>query len=112
MGKIAFIIGEWFVYWSPLILLLAALAAALAFLALRQLDGDALWRGVLLVLLALTPSLVLGRLIYWYCRPDSFQSLYEAMTGMDGSCLALVGAFAGCLLAACIGRVEEAMPQA
>ena len=39
MGKIAFIIGEWFVYWSPLILLLAAVAAALAFLALQQLDG-------------------------------------------------------------------------
>lgn len=104
MGKIAFIIGEQFVYWSPLILLAACVAAAFVFLSLHLLGGGKLLRGILIVVIAVVPCVVLGRLIYWYCRPDAFASFSRALSGFDSSGCALAGVFAGCLLAACLAR--------
>ena len=57
--------------------------------------------------LAIVLSLVLGRLIHWYFRADSYESLFAAMTDFSGTGFALTGAFAGCLLTAGILRLLQ-----
>ncbi len=100
MERIAFIIGETFVYWSPLIVALGAFAALCAFLALHILmDGKLSVGPFLTVPLALVLSLFFGRLVHWYCRPDTYASFSAAITDFSCGGYALAGVFAGCLLA-------------
>lgn len=114
MEKIAFIIGETFLYWSPLILAVAVFCAVCMFLGLYIGTAGKSVGAFLTVPLALAFSLVLGRLVHWYCRPDSYASFAAAMTDYSSGGYALTGVFAGCLLAACamrcVGLVEN-LPQ-
>lgn len=55
--------------------------------------------------LAIILSALLARLIYWYFRADSYESLKAAMTDFTSTGYALTGAFAGCLLTAGILRL-------
>lgn len=55
--------------------------------------------------LAIVLSLLLARLIHWYFRSDSYESLKAAMTDFTSTGYALIGAFAGCLLTAGILRL-------
>ena len=81
MDRIAFIYGETFVYWSSIVLTLAAVTAICFFLAFYLgKSGNAVGAAVL-VPLALVASLVLGRLVHWYSRGDSYDSFEAAMTG-------------------------------
>lgn len=100
MEKIAFIIGEDFLYWSPLILALGVLAAVAMFLGLQMLHTGKLTAAFLTVPLALLLGAALGRLVYWYCLPDSYGSLKAALTDFSADGYALLGVFAGCALAA------------
>ena len=50
-------------------------------------------------------SLVLARFFHWYCQTDSYKSFSAAMTDFSGGGFALMGAFLGCTLAACLTRV-------
>lgn len=50
-------------------------------------------------------SLVLSRLVHWYCRADSYASLGAALTDYSCGGYALLGAFAGCFLTAVILRI-------
>ncbi len=110
MERIAFILGERFVYWSPLILALAAAAGSCAFLALYLAKGGRAAAGALAVPLAIAASLVLGRLLHWYCRTDSYPGFYQAMTDYSSGGFALLGAFAGCFLAAAVLRLLRISP--
>ena len=114
MEQIAFINGETFIYWSSIILTMAVVAAVALFAALY------LWKSKnsaalsLTVPLALVLSMVLSRLVHWYCLPDQYESMRAALTDYTWGGYALMGAFAGCLLAACIVRlmrVSDNLPQ-
>lgn len=105
MEKVAFINGGTFVYWSSIILTIAVIAAIAFFAGLylwKSKNGMAL---SLTIPVALLLSVVLARWIHWYCLTDSYNSLEAAMTDYTWGGYALMGAFAGCLLAACIMRV-------
>ena len=105
MEKIAFIIGERFVYWSPVILGVAALAAITLFVALH-IDQTKESAGTFLTAaLAVALSMILGRLVHWYCRPDNYTGLTAALTDHSSGGYALVGVFVGCALAAALVRV-------
>lgn len=105
MDRIAFIYGETFVYWSSIVLTLAAVTAICFFLAFYLgKSGNAVGAAVL-VPLALVASLVLGRLVHWYSRGDSYDSFEAAMTGYGSGGYALVGVIAGCVAAALLLRL-------
>lgn len=104
MDMIAFISGQTFVYWSSVVLALSALTAVCVFLWL-YLSGSGNWLGgFLLVPVAIGASLVLSRLIHWYCRWSSYEDLTHALSDLHSGGFALIGVFAGCLLAALVFR--------
>lgn len=105
MDAIAFIYGETFIYWNSVIIFFAAVVAVCVFLSVYLgSSGNAVGAAVT-VPMALTVSIVLGRLIDWYCRPDSYQSLQSALTDYTSGKYALIGAFAGCLIVAVLLRM-------
>lgn len=104
MDRIAFIVGDTFIYWSSIILTLAAGVAICAFLALHRGRGTA---AAVLIPVALVLSVIFGRLAHWYFRPDSYESFLQAMTDYTSGGYALIGVFLACLLAALLVRLLE-----
>ena len=105
MNRIAFLIADLSVYWSSVILALAAATAICLFLGLYlKAEGDAL-AASLTVPVALALSLFLGRVIHWYCQSDSYESLHAALVDFAFGRFALMGAFAACALTALLLRV-------
>lgn len=100
MNQIAVILGGRFLYWSSVILFLAAAAAACLFLALSIRDRENPAATALAVPLAAVLSLVLARLVHWHCRPEVYSGFFPALTNYSRGGYALIGVFFGCLLAA------------
>lgn len=105
MDKIAFIIGQTYIYWQSVILMLAALTAVLMFLGLYIGKSGNAAGATMAVALAMAAGLVLSRLIHWYCQTAAYESFTAAMTNWNSGGFALVGVFAGCLLTACLLRL-------
>ena len=105
MDRIAFIVGDTFVYWSSIILTLATATAICFFLATYLGKSGNGVGAALTIPLALVASLVLARLVHWYSRADSYLSFEAAMTDYTSGGYALVGVFAGCILAAVLLRI-------
>lgn len=101
MDRIAFIIGDVFLYWNSIILTLGVAVTICLFLAFYLPSGKGAAAAVTIPL-GLVLSLVLGRLVHWYFRPDSYAGLEQAMTDYTSGGYALLGAFAGCFLAAVV----------
>lgn len=111
MDRIAFIVGDTFIYWSSIILTLAAGVTICAFLALHRGRGTA---AAVLIPVALVLSVIFGRLAHWYFRPDSYESFLQAMTDYTSGGYALIGVFLACLLAALLVRLlglEDDLPR-
>lgn len=107
MEKIAFISGGTFIYWSSIILALAAVAAIAVYAAMYLgKNGDVISLAVS-VPAAVLSSIMLARLVHWYCRADAYESLQAAILDHSWGGYALMGAFAGCLLTACVLRVLQ-----
>ena len=105
MDRIAFIMGDTFIYWSSIVLTMAAATAICFFLAFYLgKSGNGVGAAVM-VPLAMVASLALARLVHWYSRADSYAGFEAAMTNYDSGGYALVGVFAGCLLAAVLLRM-------
>ena len=114
MEQIGFIIGETFLYWSSIILAMAATAAILIFLGLYIGKGGNVVSGFLAVPLSAVIGIYLARLIHWYCQADAYPSLKAAMTDFSIGAYALMGVFFGCALAAVILwllRVSKNLPR-
>ena len=107
MDKIAFWVGNNTIYWSSIITTLAALVAACFFLSLYIRKNDAYAAGFVAVPVSLVLSVVLSRLIHWYCRADSYESFSTAMTNLADGGYALLGVFAGCFLTAVLLRLVK-----
>lgn len=105
MDRIAFIDSESFYYWSQIILTMASVTGILLFLGFYLKKGGKVLTAVLMIPLSLGLSMVLGRVTHWYCRANSYASLSAAMSDYSAGGFALMGVFAGCILAACILRL-------
>ena len=105
MDKVMMIYGGEYYYWKPVILAIAAAAAAILAVGLR------VWRGEkLLPLMAAIPigtvfSVFFARLIHWYCRWESYDSLGAALSVLRGGGYSLIGVFVGMLLAFLLVRL-------
>ncbi len=105
MDRIAFMIGERFIYWSPILVALSALAAAFLFYGFYMSRSGNSVGALLAVPMAVCISLVLSRLVHWYCKADSYASLLAALTDFSSGSFALCGAVVGCLLTAFLLRL-------
>ena len=105
MEKIAFISGGTFVYWSSIILTLAAATALIIFAAAYLFKGGSMVSCSVLVSLAMVGSIMLSRLIHWYCRSDAYESLEAAMTDYTRGNYALMGVFIACIAVALLLRI-------
>lgn len=105
MERIAFIVGTQVIYWSSVIQVLAAAAAVCVFLALYLRTSRNLLAGFSVVPLAIALSLLFSRMIHWYCFAENYESFTAAVTDLFAGGGALLGAFAGCFLAAVLTRV-------
>ena len=99
MERIALIMGSTFVYWSAIVLTLAAGVTICVFLAcyLPRGNGNA---AAVAVPTGLVLSVLLARLAHWYFRPDGYSSFLAAMTDYTTGGYALLGVFLGCVLTA------------
>ena len=105
MERIAFVIGEQYLYWSSIILALAAVGGAFLFLSLYLGKGGNALAGFVVLPLAVLLSLLLSRLLHWYCHPANYVNIHAAMTDLARGGFVLLGAFAGCFLAALMTRL-------
>lgn len=114
MEQIGFIIGETFLYWSSIILALAAVAAILVFLGLYIAKGGSPVAGFLAVPASAVTGVYLARLIHWYCQADAYESMEKAMTDFSSGGYALMGVFFACVIVACVlrlVRLSKNLPQ-
>ena len=105
MEKIAFINGGTFTYWSSVIMTLAVITAIAVFAAMYLNKGGSFLSLCVLVPAAMTGSLLLSRLLHWYCRSDAYESFHAAMNDFSRGGYALMGAFIACIGVAALLRL-------
>lgn len=105
MEKIAFIIGGTYIYWSSVIIVMGVIAAILLFVSVWLKKGGDLGVCAVLAPLGIVLSILLSRALHWYCRYESYSGFWDAMTNYSGGGYAMLGVFAGCILAAVIVRL-------
>ena len=107
MEKIAFIIGETFIYWSSIILTLAVVTAIciFTFFYLKNLRNAIAW--AIFLPASIVVSLYLSRFLHWYCLTDSYSSMESAMGDFSRGGFALMGVFFGCFAVACVLRLVQ-----
>ena len=99
MNQIAVCVGDTFIYWSSVIIFLgiaACFALTYALYTSHGGRGSALW---LLLPLALFFSVVLARLIHWYCHDEQYAGFMSAMLDYSQGDYFLHGAIFGTMLA-------------
>ncbi len=105
MDRIALYAGVTPIYWCSLALTLGTIVAICFFLAFYIGKSGNAAAGFAAVPVGILLSLVLARFFHWYCQTDSYESFRAAMTDFSGGGFALMGAFLGCALAACLTRI-------
>lgn len=105
MEKIAFISGGTFIYWSSILLALAAFTAITMFAAMYIGKGGNVIGMCATIPLAMVGSIALSRLLHWYCRSDAYASLEAAMTDYSQGGFALMGTFIACIAVAAVLRL-------
>lgn len=105
MEKIAFISGGTFVYWSSVILALAALSAIAVFAGLYLFKGGNAVSLAVTVAVCMVGSIMLSRLIHWYCQSDAYESMGKAITDYSRGGYALMGVFIACIVLTAVLRL-------
>ena len=107
MEKIALISNNTFIYWNPLILMLALLAGIGFYGTVYLRKGGTVYGLFASILLSLAFGLFFGRLIHWYSRSASYSSFWTAITDYSAGGFALAGGFLGCFLTAFLLRYTK-----
>lgn len=105
MDKIAYISGETVIYWNSVVLTLAAATAIFFFLAFYIGKCGNAVAAFAAVPMSMVLGVVLARFVHWYSRADSYDGFLAAMTDYTSGGYALLGVFAGCILAAGLLRL-------
>ena len=114
MERIAFISDDIFIYWSSIILALAATAAAAIYAVFYLNKSRNFLATGLSVALTVALALPMSRLVHWYCQHIQYPSFQEAMTDYSTGGFALLGVFMACLVTAGVlrlVRVSSNLPQ-
>lgn len=114
MERIAFISGDHFIYWSAIVLALAATAAAAIYGAFYLHKSRNFLAMGLSVLLSAVLAVPMARLVHWYSQYIQYPSFLEAMTDYTTGGYALLGVFIACLLVSGVlrlVRISSNLPQ-
>ena len=104
MSWAALIMGNTSVTWPGVFVTLGAVCAMLGCASLYLARGRDPRELTVVFPAAVLFSLVLGRLVHWYCHPLLYAGFADAMTNYFRGGFSLSGAFAGALLAALLCR--------
>lgn len=99
MDQIAFFFREQYIYWSSVLLLVAVGVAVFLFLSLYLGRSGKLAAAFSVVPVAVLLCVLCARLVHWYCFSESYSGFAAAMSDFSQGSFALVGVFAGCVLA-------------
>ena len=110
MDQIAFFFREHYIYWSSVLLLVAACVAVFLFLSLYLGRGGKITAAFGVVPVAVCLSWFCARLIHWYCFAESYSGFAAAFGDYSQGGFALVGVFIGCALAVAILTVAKILP--
>lgn len=99
MNPIAFTLGSHVVYWSSVIIALAVCACFTMTCALFTSHGGHSVTVWVLLPLSVLFSVLLGRLLHWYCHIEQYDSFGKAMTDLASGGFVLTGALLGTTLA-------------
>lgn len=105
MERVALILGDTFLYWNSIVLVLSGAAAVCLFLWAYLGSGGSGLAASVAVPAALVGGVFFSRLIHWYFRPDSYSDALTALTDYTAGGYALPGVFCGCALAAVLARL-------
>lgn len=105
MDKIALITENAFIYWSPILLAISGLAAALIYLSVYVGKGGKFTSAFLSIPLSAVLGIYIGRIVHWYCRTGSYESFHAAISNLSSGDFALVGMFVSCVIVACVLRL-------
>lgn len=100
MSAIALTIGDTALYWSGLVIALAAaawLALSLSLYTARGGHSSALW---VLFPFALVFSVLLARFLHWYCHSEQYAGFLQAMSDLSSGGYCMPGLLLGVFLAA------------
>lgn len=114
MDKIAYIIGEQFLYWDPIILAMASVVAACTFVAIYLGRSGNAFAAAFAVPMAVAASIFLARVMHWYCLEVNYESFDAAISDLSNGGYALMGVFFGCIITAIIlrlFRISRNMPE-
>ena len=106
MYQLAFVCNNTLIYWHSVILVLAVLTGMIFFLAAYYCRTGKIISAAVACPISIAASIVLARGIYWFFRPEVYESLSQALSS---SGYALMGVFAGCFLTACLLRLLKAV---
>ncbi len=102
MNPIAIYSGNLVIYWSAIVIslgLLAGLALSLSLCRAGAVDSAAVWA---LMPIAVLLSVLLSRLIHWYCHMEQYAGIVGALTDFSVGSYCLPGMLLGVFLAALI----------
>lgn len=105
MNKIAFIYDGIIINWSTIIIVLAIVCAVCLCFAMAARKPGLVTATALALPIALLLSLILGRLLHWYCRGDEYQSLAQAFSDFSAGGFSIIGVAVGCFAAAALVRL-------
>lgn len=100
MNKIAFIYDGMIINWSTIIIVLALVCAVCLGMAVAVRKKGLATAFAVTLPIAMLLSLILGRLLHWYCRGDEYQSLAQAFSDFSVGGFSIIGIAIGCTLAA------------
>lgn len=112
MEKIAFINGSTFIYWSSIILTLAALATICVYASLYLKKGGEPMPLMASIALSAILGMLLARFMHWYCYANAYSGFWSAMTNYTSGGYGLMGVFGGCLLSVLILRLLRVVDDA
>ncbi len=110
MNKIAFIYDGIIINWSTIIIVLAIVCAVCLCFAMAVRKVGLVTSAAVMLPIALLLSLILGRLLHWYCRSDEYQSLAQAFSDFSVGGFSIIGVALGCFAAAALVRLTGLCP--
>lgn len=111
MDSPAFIWGNGAViYWRSVIIASGVISFFLMLTGLRLIQGRKLLPILAAAPLCVPGALLIGRLLHWYCLPESYPSFTAALTDWRNGGFSLVGIIASAILFAWLLRLLKAEP--
>ena len=103
MSQIAICIGSIVIYWSSIVIALGVAVCCLLTYSLYSANNGGKSKGLLVMFpIAIVLSVVLARLIHWYCHHEQYTSLMSALFDYSTGDYCLCGVFMGVILAVLI----------